>query len=515
VSPIEANLLSAASSEPRPAPPCVMVLFGATGDLAARKIAPAIYNLGMQNLLSDRFVVLGVARRPRTDEEFRREMLRAVRKFSRTQPVNESAFAALAARWHYQSGRANEPGDYQALGARLKSLDAQYGTGGSRLYYLATPPENFPQIIGNLGSAGLARPPEAPGPGGEAPFVRIVVEKPFGRDLLTARNLNRLLLSCFQESQVFRIDHYLGKETVQNILVFRFGNAIFDALFSRQHVDRVQISTTETVGMEERRGPYYDAVGALRDMVQNHMLQVLSLIAMDPPTRIDAESVRQEKARVLRCLRIPTPSEAAESSVRGQYAGGRDSPAYRREPQVPADSQTETFAAVRLYIDNWRWAGVPFYLRTGKRLARKVSEVGIFFKREPIGLFDATGCDLRGPNQLWIRIAPEEGITQVFDAKVPGTRMVLRPVRMDFRYETAFRSSSPEAYELLLLDAALGEPMLFIRDDEVEASWRFIDGIRGAWSAGKPELLSYEPGSWGPPQADGLFGDPYKHWQVL
>ncbi len=510
----ESNL-ARAMSEPQQAPPNVFVLFGATGDLAARKIAPALYNLAQQGLLSDRFAVLGVARRPRTDDEFRAEMLEAVKKHSRTQPVNEAAFKQLASRWHYQVMQNESPEDYQQLARRLQEMDAAYNTNGSRMFYMATPPGMFGNTMQQLAAAGLNKP-AASGDAGFAPFVRLVVEKPFGHDLESARELNRLALSCFDESQIYRIDHYLGKETVQNILVFRFGNAIFDNLFNRQYVDHVQITTAETVGMEGRRGGYYETAGALRDMVQNHMLQLLALVAMDAPAHLNAEAIRNEKVKLLRSIRSMTPQDVAEWTLRGQYAADAAGPAYRGEAGVASDSQVETFAALRLFVDNWRWAGVPFYLRTGKRLAQKASQIIISFKREPIDLFGGSGCDMRGANKLCIHIAPDEGITQVFDAKIPGPQMLLRPVRMNFEYQSAFKSASPEAYELLILDAAQGEATLFIRNDEVDAAWRFVDPILQTWRrTGKPALENYVPGSWGPESSDGLFKDPYKHWQIL
>ncbi len=490
----------------KPAPPCVFVLFGATGDLAARKIAPALYNLARRDLLAETMAVLGVARREKTDHEFREEMAEAIRSHS-AEPVDEALLAAFLKRWHYHVTHVDAAEEYRSLADRLAELDTQTDTGGSRLYYLATLPAHFGVAAGNLASAGLNRPTHPDG------FVRIVLEKPFGSDLPSARCLNEQIAEGFSESQVFRIDHYLGKETVQNILVLRFANAIFDPLLNRQYVDHVQITAAEPVGMEGRRGPYYETAGALRDMVQNHLLQVLALTAMEPPAHQDPESIRDEKVKVLRALSLLTPDEVATHTARGQYLGDEDHPAYRQEQGVAADSSVETFAALRLNVGTWRWSDVPFVVRTGKRLAEKVTQVTFVFKREPLKLFEDADCAMRGANRLVIRMAPDERITLVCDAKVPGMRMLFRPVRMDFSYGSTFESASPEAYEYLLLDAIAGNPTLFIRSDEVEAAWRVIDSIRAGWQVtGQPPLETYEGGSWGPEQANTLLGDPYASW---
>jgi len=505
---VELSGLDDVVAQGRPAPPCIVAVFGATGNLNARKIAPALYNLAAAGLLDPNTVVLGVARRDRTDEQFRNEMRQAIETFSRS-PLDRDLWSEFAQRWYYQVTRADQQQDYRALRQRMDELDRRHHTGGSRLFYLAMTPDTFGPIARNLREAGLSESPS------RESFVRVVVEKPFGRDLLTAHALNEELLQGFHERQIFRIDHYLGKETVQNLLVFRFANSIFEPLLNRHYVERVEISALESGGMEGRRGPYYDQTGALRDMIQNHMLQLLSLIAMDAPAKMAGEPIRDEKLKVLRSLQPMNPREVAEATVRGQYAGGGDMPAYRQEEGVARDSQSETFAAVRVGINNWRWAGVPFFLRTGKRLAQKASYITVVFRREPVRLFYNMDCDLRGPNRLSIRITPNEGITLVCDAKVPGPRMLLRPVKLDFGYQTAFESASPEAYEHLLLDAITGEPTLFIRNDEVEAAWRFVDSIRSAWdTAGQPRLTEYPPLSWGPHQARSLLGDPYKDWQT-
>jgi len=491
-------------------PPCLFVVFGATGDLVARKIAPALYNLECDGLLAEQAAVVGVARRPFRDEQFRDQMLQAIRTHSRRQPIDEDRWRAFAARWHYQAAQVDQPRHYAALAERLAALDERYGAAGSRVFYLALPPAAFGTVGDNLGRAGLNRPGRPDG------FVRLVVEKPFGQDLASARLLNRTLRQHFEEPQIYRIDHYLGKETVQNLLVFRFANAIIDPLMNRQYVDRVEITAAETVGMERRRGQYYDDAGALRDMVQNHLFQLLTLTAMEAPVRLIGEAVRDEKVKVLQAVKPMTPHEAAACTVRGQYGPGDGQPGYLQEEGVAAGSRTETYVALKLFIDNGRWSGVPFLLRTGKRMAAKSTQIVVFFRREPADLFLREGCDMRSENRLAIRIQPDEGISLSFDAKVPGVRMLLRPVKMDFRYDVAFPSGSPESYEHLLLDATRGEPTSFLRRDVVEAAWNIVDNIRLAWqSTGRPELIPYAPGTWGPQQADSLLDDPYKRWQSV
>ncbi len=499
--------LDALVTGPRACDPCIFVLFGATGDLAARKIAPALYNLSREKLIGDRVAVVGVARRPRSDEQFRGEMLAAIEKHSRGTPVDRRLWRKLAQRWSYHVTPADSPDQYAALAEHLARIDEKLGTAGNRIFYLAMPPAIFPTVVGHLGRSPLAKPARA------GSFLRLIVEKPFGTDLATARGLNRLLLEHFNEDQIFRIDHYLGKEAVQNLLVFRFANAIVDPLLDKRLVEQVQITVAETAGMEGRRGPYYETAGALRDVVQSHVLQLLALTAMAPPSQMTGDAIRDEKAKLLASICPLDPDQAARCTVRGQYVAGGAMAAYRQEDGVAADSHVETYVALKLLIDNDRWAGVPFYLRAGKRLAKKASQIRVILNCQATQLFDLPDCDFRRGNELVIRIYPDEGISLGFDAKVPGVRMLLRPVRMNFSYGSSFESASPEAYEHLLLDAMLGERALFIRSDEAEAAWKTVDSIRAAWdTTGQPELIEYAPGSWGPAEADGLFGDPYKSW---
>ena len=503
-----ADTVEAIRSDIRPGPPCVLVVFGLTGDLGHRKIAPALYNLAREGLITERTAVLAAGRREFSDGELRRTLRDAVSEHSRA-PVDRTTWDAFAGRLHYAVCDGAKIEQVRDLGERIDEINDQHDAGGNRLFYLATAPGVFDDTAEHLGAGGLNRP----GAGGS--FSRLLVEKPFGRDAESARRLNELMSRRFGEENVFRIDHYLGKEMVQNLLVMRFANAVFEPLFNNRYVDHVQITTSETAGMEGRRGSYYEQAGALRDMVQSHMLQLLALTAMDMPSCIRCEEVRDRKAEVLRAIVPPSADDVPHCTVRGQYGPSGEAPGYRQEEGVDSGSRTETFAALRLGLSNERWSGVPFYLRTGKRLAAKASQIVIEFKREPMGPFRQIDCDLRGPNRLVARVYPDEGATLIVDAKVPGVRPLLRPVKMDFRYGSSFDSASPEAYEHLLLDAMCGDATSFLRRDEVEAAWRPVDVIRRVWDErDEPALLEYAPGTWGPERADALFGDPYKHWRT-
>ena len=489
-------------------PPCALVIFGATGDLTRRKLVPALWALSRDGLLPARFAVVGVARTPLERGAFVEQLKGGVAEHGRV-PHEAEAWDEFAQAFSYVSGEFAEPTTFERLKQELSALDRARGTGGNRLFYFATPPAVAPELFKGLAEAGLLREE-----GGR--FARVVVEKPFGHDLDSARALNAVALSVAAERQIFRIDHYLGKETVQNIFVFRFANAIFEPLWNQKYVDHVQITVGESIGVEGR-GKFYEGAGALRDIVQNHLLQLVTLMAMEPPIAFEAGSVRDEKVKVLRGIAVPTPQDVEVRVVRGQYGpgavDGRDVAGYRQEEGVAPDSSTETFVALRLAIDNWRWAGTPFYLRAGKRLPKRVTEIAVSFKPVPHTFFAGTGR-MPESNVLALRIQPEEGISLRFGSKVPGTRLMVEPVKMDFLYGRSFGVDPPEAYERLLLDAMLGDPTLFIRKDEVEAAWAIVTAIHGAWAdQPTPAFPNYEAGSWGPEEADRLIERDGRAWR--
>ncbi|HUJ11943.1 MAG TPA: glucose-6-phosphate dehydrogenase [Verrucomicrobiae bacterium] len=486
---------------------CALVIFGATGDLTHRKLVPAIYNLAHEGQLPASFAIVGFARRPKTHEQFRAELRDAVARYSRFQPINSAVWEALAGGIFYHQAEFADARGYTELDGFLKKLDGERGTDGNRLFYLAAAPTEFETIIERLGGAGLVQ--------NNRSWQRIVVEKPFGSDLASARHLNTVLAGVFDEPQVFRMDHYLGKETVQNILALRFANEIFEPLWNQKYVDHVQITVAESLGVEGRGG-YYDQAGALRDMVQNHMMQLLSLTAMEPPVTLESEAIHDEKAKVLHAIRGILPEQVREFTVRGQYGrgsiAGQSVEAYRSEKNVSADSRTETFVALKLFLDNWRWSGVPFYLRHGKRLPKGAAEIAVQFKAAPAVLFAAESCAPLQPNVLALRIQPNEGVAIRMNAKVPGNVMNIQPVKMDFRYGGSFGTRTPEAYERLLHDAIIGDATLFTRRDEVERSWQIVDAIIEGWKQAPPPVV-YESGTWGPTEADKLIEQDGREWR--
>jgi glucose-6-phosphate 1-dehydrogenase len=479
----------------------VLVVFGGSGDLTARKLLPAVARLAHRRLLPTAFSVVGVARTEWSDADFRHHALEAVKDAG-------PEWSTLVSGFRYVAGDYAEPATFDRLRTVLDEVDAERGTGGNRVFYLATVPQVFASVAKALGEHGLAqRTKDDP----RHAFVRLVIEKPFGHDLDSARQLDRDLHQVFDESQLYRIDHYLGKETVQNVLALRFANAIFEPIWNRRYVDHVQITVAESVGVGHRGG-FYESAGALRDIVQNHVMQVLALTAMEPPATVDAEGIRDEKVKVLRAVKVPAADQVAERVVRGRYergwVEGEEVVGYREEEAIPATSRTETYVAARLTIDNWRWAGVPFFLRTGKRLPKRVTEVALGFRDVPHLPFPPGMAKGLGPNAMVLRIQPDEGITLRFGAKVPGQAFRVRTVNMDFSYGAAFVEESPEAYERLLLDAMAGDPTLFIRTDEVEHAWRIWDPVLAAWAdPSSPEPEPYAAGSWGPPSADRLLGE--------
>jgi glucose-6-phosphate 1-dehydrogenase len=474
---------------------CAVVIFGASGDLTARKLLPALHNLEVEGLIPDETSVVGTSRSNFSDRTFGQRMRRAVREHSRIAPT-ESSWSSFAKDMAYIPGDLTSDELYHDLRERLELIDKERGTGGNRVWYLATLPQFFPAIAERLAKEGLRDT------GG---WQRVIVEKPFGWDLESARELNATLQGCFSEDQIYRIDHYLGKETVQNLLVFRFANAIFEPIWNRRYINQVQITVAEDIGIKERAG-FYESIGALRDVAQNHLLQLLALVAMEPPVAWDADAIRDEKVQVLRAVRRWSPSEIGSVVSRGQYVG------YTDEKDVSPRSSTETFVAMKVMIDDWRWAGVPFYLRTGKKLPSRVTEIAIEFQSVPHLLFAKTAVEELEPNVLVIRVQPDEGISLTFGSKVPGPDVSVRTVDMDFDYETDFGSGTPEAYERLLLDSMLGDATLFARSDEIEQAWEVVDPIQKHWSqGGRPG--PYRPGAWGPPSADDIVRSDGRRWR--
>jgi glucose-6-phosphate 1-dehydrogenase len=493
--------------------PCTVVIFGASGDLTARKLIPALCHLNAQGQLPYPFRIVGFARRPKTSEAWRAELREAI--FSRTNEFDAAQWEAFAPHLFYCTGEFGDAAAYRNLGAQLDGFGAELRH--NLIFYLATAPGQFAEIAEHLHGAGLLARSEGSADGsGDGP--RLVVEKPFGHDLASAQKLNRELTRIASEKQIYRIDHYLGKETVQNILMFRFSNSVFEELWSRQSVEQVQITVSEKLGVAGR-GEYYEDAGALRDMVQNHLLQVLALVAMEPPVSLEAEAVRDEKVKLLKSIRPFETAQVASSVVRGQYAAGEMDgakvPGYRQEPKVKPDSNTETYVALRLLVDNWRWSGVPFYLRTGKRMPASTSEVRIQFRPTPHVLFAAQCGKNLDANSLTLRLQPNEGITLRFNGKAPGINMEIVPVRMQFDYHSEFGAYTPEAYQRLLLEVIANDSTNFIRRDVVETSWSIVDPIRQAW-AGQPldESAFYPAGTWGPPAADELPGRRGHKWRM-
>jgi glucose-6-phosphate 1-dehydrogenase len=488
--------------------PCAMVIFGATGDLTKRKLVPALYNLARGKLLSRQFALVAVARSPMAPDVFRDRLLKEVDELLGT-PVEPEFRSWLAERLSFVSGTFDDPATYERLREALEAADRAFGTAGNRLYYFATPPDYFALIAEHLDASGLVREDGAH-------WRRVVVEKPFGEDLTSARALNVSLGRVLGEQQIYRIDHYLGKETVQNLMIFRFANGIFEPIWNRRYVDHVQITVAETVGVEGRGG-YYDTAGALRDMVQNHLFQLLALTAMEPPASFHANAVRDERVKVLQAIRPFTPDDVDRFAVRGQYgegsANGQSVPAYRAEPKVAPGSITETFVALRLHVDNWRWADVPFYLRTGKRLPKRVSEIAIQFKTAPVMLFRELGRQRLDPNLLIVRIQPDEGISLRFGAKLPGPGLDIGTVNMDFNYVDYFGSTPSTGYETLLYDTMNGDQTLFHRADSVEAGWSVVTPILDAWASRPCDFPNHAAMTWGPDAAVELMARDGRSWR--
>ena len=496
---------------PKPAGPCAFVIFGASGDLTKRLLIPAIYHLKRANLLPEDFALVGISRGQESDEQFRDRLRNSLHELSRD-PIDDADWNWLAQRMYYAPGSADDPATYERLKILLRKIDADHRTGGNYLFYMAVPATEFAPIVQRLGAAGLAEETNDR-------WRRVVVEKPFGTDLNSAKALNRVLLGILTEQQIYRIDHYLGKETVQNIMVLRFGNGLFEPIWNRQHVDHVEITVAEALGVEAR-GKYYDVTGALRDMVPNHLFQLLTLTAMEPPTCFEANATRNEKGKVLDAIRSFTVETARENAVRAQYGPGviqgKDFPAYREEPNVAANSPTETYVAMKLTIDNWRWAGVPFYLRTGKALGAKRSEILIQFKQAPLTLFHGTPVECLTPNDLALNIQPEEGVSLRFGAKVPGPVMQIGDVEMRFNYGDHFQAAPSNGYETLLYDCMMGDASLFQRADTIESAWAIIQPVLDLWAEDRVNALpQYAAGTEGPAEADALIERDGRKWRTI
>jgi glucose-6-phosphate 1-dehydrogenase len=506
---VAAREIAARQDRPRPADPCIFVIFGAAGDLTKRLLVPALYNLAAEHLLPERFAVVGIARAEMSDEQFRETMRAGLREFA-TGKVEAGVADRLLEGFFYVRGDFNDSGTYRRLCDRLTEMERNCGTGGNRVFYLATPPDAFATIAAQLGKAGLAREERA--------WRRLIVEKPFGTDLDSARELNVVLLSIFSEHQIYRIDHYLGKETVQNIMVLRFANGLFEPLWHRDHIDHVQITVAETVTVESR-GKFYDRTGTLRDMVPNHLFQLLSLTAMEPPICFEANAVRTEKGKAIEAIHRPSTQAMLSQVVRGQYTAGRVNGepvgAYRDAEGVDRNSMTETFVAMRLMIDNWRWAGVPFYLRTGKALAARRTEIAVKFKQAPYAMFRDTPVERLAQNLLVLRIQPDEGASLQFNAKVPGPSIRTDGVRMDFQYKDYFDAAPSTGYETLIYDCMMGDPTLFRRADEIESGWRVVQPILDAWRERNEGLTWYAAGTQGPQAAAELLARSGHEWRNI
>ena len=506
------NLLTAGLSQTLIPQPCTLVIFGGAGDLSARKLLPAVYNLSLDGVLPANFAIVGFARNELDDSSFRAIARDGIERFSR-RPLDETHWAQYSHSLFYVTGSFTDRQAYVELRRRLEKVESEFGIPGNRVFYLSIPPSLIETCVEQLKAAGFVADPR------EAPISRIIVEKPVGRDLVSARGINEMLARTFDESQIFRIDHYLGKETVQNILVLRFANSVLEPLWNAKYVDHVQLTVAEEEGVGQRAG-YYEEAGALRDMVQNHILQVLAMIAMEPPWSLDPENIRDAKLDVLRCLRRLTGSDVETHVVRAQYGPGyhhgEDVPGYRREEGVRRDSTTETYVALKMFIDNWRWAGVPFYVRTGKRLPKRVSEAAIYFKSVPEILFNTNRDAPLESNVVTLRIQPNEGFSLRLSSKLPGPKVRIYPVKMDFHYGATFGDSSPEAYERLLLDVMSGDATLFMRRDAVEASWAWVTALLEAWEASRTRYVpEYPAGSWGPVEADRLIEADGRKWRTL